>query len=539
MVNPINTGNTTRSCTTSSKHDVHVRLNSEKAESPVTPNISRTTSTSVASVVSNAGNTPPSLDEKRMRREIANSNERRRMQSINAGFQSLRTLLPHHEGEKLSKAAILQQTADYIYQLEQERTSLLQQNCHLKRIISQHEGELASSNSPPSPGGVPSKKRKTTDSSDEEIVVPLIDDREGLRMQLDRERALRIHLEEKVARLESLYPVATTITTTEKLHENLSAAEHITIQFKEEPKEETIILSSSKGGSGIVQSLENGRRMAAEIQQLQQSSTNMVNVVTETKPQRVAATSATTSVILQPVTHEESLLPSAIINGHQYAVSPTTAVVPVVAGKQLKPKVEVERLPSPTSVSLTTTIAATRLTNTSTTNSSTRLLSTNTSPSHQAEQMSPVSASADVFTIQSHSRQNLEAIVEAIRHLEGDSAFDSASTPSSSCSSSSSNISMSSDSSCCNNSTSIPSTTTATGTTGRSPIAASAASNQEAPLALTKRTAPQTVLQVDMNHMNSFVRFHPRHHTSASGNGTVTTNEQQQRPGVIVVKQQT
>lgn len=44
--------------------------------------------------------------EKRMRREIANSNERRRMQSINAGFQSLRTLLPHHEGEKLSKVRI-------------------------------------------------------------------------------------------------------------------------------------------------------------------------------------------------------------------------------------------------------------------------------------------------------------------------------------------------------------------------------------------------------------------------------------------------
>lgn len=44
--------------------------------------------------------------EKRIRREIANSNERRRMQSINAGFQSLRTLLPHHEGEKLSKVSI-------------------------------------------------------------------------------------------------------------------------------------------------------------------------------------------------------------------------------------------------------------------------------------------------------------------------------------------------------------------------------------------------------------------------------------------------
>lgn len=44
-------------------------------------------------------------NEKRMRREIANSNERRRMQSINAGFQNLRSLLPRHEGEKLSKVS--------------------------------------------------------------------------------------------------------------------------------------------------------------------------------------------------------------------------------------------------------------------------------------------------------------------------------------------------------------------------------------------------------------------------------------------------
>lgn len=41
--------------------------------------------------------------EKRIRREIANSNERRRMQSINAGFQSLRVLLPQRDGEKMSK----------------------------------------------------------------------------------------------------------------------------------------------------------------------------------------------------------------------------------------------------------------------------------------------------------------------------------------------------------------------------------------------------------------------------------------------------
>ncbi|CAG0914500.1 unnamed protein product [Notodromas monacha] len=46
-------------------------------------------------------------EEKRMRRVIANSNERRRMQSINNGFNSLRNLLPHQEGEKLSKFSFL------------------------------------------------------------------------------------------------------------------------------------------------------------------------------------------------------------------------------------------------------------------------------------------------------------------------------------------------------------------------------------------------------------------------------------------------
>uniref|UniRef100_A0A3B4WWB4 BHLH domain-containing protein n=1 Tax=Seriola lalandi dorsalis TaxID=1841481 RepID=A0A3B4WWB4_SERLL len=52
--------------------------------------------------------------ERRIRREIANSNERRRMQSINAGFQSLKTLLPHTDGEKLSKVQRALQTLTLI-----------------------------------------------------------------------------------------------------------------------------------------------------------------------------------------------------------------------------------------------------------------------------------------------------------------------------------------------------------------------------------------------------------------------------------------
>lgn len=43
------------------------------------------------------------VDDKKIRRQIANCNERRRMQSINAGFQALRQLLPRKDGEKISK----------------------------------------------------------------------------------------------------------------------------------------------------------------------------------------------------------------------------------------------------------------------------------------------------------------------------------------------------------------------------------------------------------------------------------------------------
>ncbi|XP_059046273.1 transcription factor AP-4 [Achroia grisella] len=163
--------------------------------------------------------------EKRIRREIANSNERRRMQSINAGFQALRTLLPRHEGEKLSKAAILQQTAEYIYSLEQEKTRLLSQNCQLKRLLNQHEG-----------GEIPLKKRKSEiithvpsiipDSTDEAaansrspepvavITVSSVTqkkeaDSSELRAQLDRERRLRRLLEDRLQALEiQIYPDA-------------------------------------------------------------------------------------------------------------------------------------------------------------------------------------------------------------------------------------------------------------------------------------------------------------------------------------------
>ncbi|XP_026216163.1 transcription factor AP-4-like [Anabas testudineus] len=141
--------------------------------------------------------------ERRIRREIANSNERRRMQSINAGFQSLKTLLPHTDGEKLSKAAILQQTADYIFTLEQEKTQLLAQNNQLKRFIQEFSGS--------------SPKRRRAEEKDEGIGSPDTLEEEKveelrremleLRQQLDKERSARMQLEEQVRSLDTqLHP---------------------------------------------------------------------------------------------------------------------------------------------------------------------------------------------------------------------------------------------------------------------------------------------------------------------------------------------
>uniref|UniRef100_A0A3B4B8U8 BHLH domain-containing protein n=1 Tax=Periophthalmus magnuspinnatus TaxID=409849 RepID=A0A3B4B8U8_9GOBI len=141
--------------------------------------------------------------ERRIRREIANSNERRRMQSINAGFQSLKTLIPHSDGEKLSKAAILQQTADYIFTLEQEKTRLLQQNSQLKRIIQELSGT--------------SPKRRRAEEKDEGIGSPDILEEEKtedlrremieLRQQLEKERSVRMLLEEQMRSLDAqFYP---------------------------------------------------------------------------------------------------------------------------------------------------------------------------------------------------------------------------------------------------------------------------------------------------------------------------------------------
>lgn len=355
----------------------------------------------------NKGGEPPTVtmdQEKRMRREIANSNERRRMQSINNGFQSLRSLLPHHEGEKLSKAAILQQTAEYIYNLEQEKTRLLSQNCQLKRLVGQHEG-----------GELPPKKRMKTElilptisaeSADEGLgsmspePVKLIavtvnpsntnESPSELKLALDRERNLRLLLEDQVRQLE------------QQLFQQQHPVSQTQIQF----------LATEESEDGL-------QLVAAE---------NLPPVA-----------HTQTVVCSQPESRCSSPEPGVTsISGEQRLPSVLEAAI------KAEPKVEVERLPSDNSES---------------------------------------SAPEDMTSgrIYNTSRQNLETIVEAIRHLEGDHMFGDDSA------------------------------------VGASVTVMTTPATQDAPLALTTRTISE----------GTYVEY----------SAATVQQHQQSRPGVIVVKQ--
>ncbi|CAD5219055.1 unnamed protein product [Bursaphelenchus xylophilus] len=136
--------------------------------------------------------TQDQVDDRRLRRQIANCNERRRMQSINAGFQALRQFLPQKGGDKMSKAAILQQTADLILTLRAEK----------EELASQLHGSL--NPAPPSDPSVscrttPKKRRIDVEEmegkDDVSVYLKTIED---LKAALNREQQLRILYEKEI-----------------------------------------------------------------------------------------------------------------------------------------------------------------------------------------------------------------------------------------------------------------------------------------------------------------------------------------------------
>ncbi|XP_053201345.1 transcription factor AP-4-like [Panonychus citri] len=363
--------------------------------------------------------------EKRIRREIANSNERRRMQSINAGFNSLRTMLPKHDGEKLSKAAILQHTAEYIYQLEQEKTRLLQEICQLKRLYSTqgstgendgsaqnvppmkkikivNTGIIESTNSDSSDEGIqcqPSSRTTTTPTTTnsgteselgaEELKNEMVE----VRKVLDRERRLRMQLEDQVRALEAqLYP--------EKIKE---IAQQVQLQFNTNPEDSHI--SASEETAAAVSSVVNDEIVAETIEiethSCPESPLHQTTFVIQTAPQPSSnpnssppsPTGVETPQDLSTKTVKVASIPmtTTSIKANQKSAQPAAIALPIDV-----PFVGNESGNSgPTTVTL-------------------RIIGSIGDATARLEANIPNNTT---------SRQNLDTIVEAIRHLEGDHLF--------------------------------------------------------------------------------------------------------------------
>ncbi|OQV17514.1 hypothetical protein BV898_08447 [Hypsibius exemplaris] len=149
---------------------------------------------SPASQVSSGCDDPLDQDKK-SRREAANSNERRRMMSINNGFLNLQLLLPKSyvkRGEKMSKAAILHSTVDFINKLLQDHQNLQVQNNNLMQKVN---STRLDSGGESNDEGVEVEVEPTSGAAD---LVTLID---HWKAKYNRERDLRAQTIEEFRRL--------------------------------------------------------------------------------------------------------------------------------------------------------------------------------------------------------------------------------------------------------------------------------------------------------------------------------------------------
>lgn len=393
------------------------------------------------------GGTGEGMDqERRIRREIANSNERRRMQSINAGFQSLRTLLPHHEGEKLSKAAILQQTAEYIYTLEQEKTLLLSQNSQLRRLLSLNQQRLGGGDGIDTSPQMKKKRYGTAvaDSSDASSTVTngmtdINNDNAvetgtvtDINLQLMQEQRLRLRLEERVKSLERQLSMSS--TTGGGAVVSTGNGTTITLPSKPEPPKNLTLLATTTTTPQPPQPdprAQPHRATTARIH-LPVSATTAggTTILLQPPPAAETVVKATLPTVTTAATVPASVLQAAVaaskkevdeqprqitVQAAPTAVAPPpphhVEVVERISSLQPQPPQPQQQQQQPVLPSMPLPLAAA----VKVADSSELVIR---DPMDGVERSYTVTAAAG-----NNSRQNLDSIVEAIRHLEGDHLF--------------------------------------------------------------------------------------------------------------------
>lgn len=362
------------------------------------------------------------------------------------------------------QAAILQQTAEYIYNLEQEKTRLLSQNSQLMRQVHQHEG-----------ADVPPKKRKTelavhvaSESSDEglgsmspepvALVLPAAAELMELRRQLEHERSVRMHLEEQIRNLEAQYQQYSQYATA-PLFEQADIKDGIVTVVQDE-LEMQLVAADSVPPVGQTQTV-----VCSPVVSRSPSPSRTCTPPPSHMPQQTAIVRTVEEPMGEVLDVEHSHhLHRHHQEAHQRLPSALEAAI------KAEPKVEVERLPSPTTPH--DDVGCSRL------------------------------------YVANTSRQNLETIVEAIRHLEGDHLFGDEPT-----------------------SRQRPPQPQPQAQPQPQPQqqqqSQPQAQPQEAPLALTNKRDHQQLERLLEVEMNPFLQFH----------ASSVQQQQQSRPGVIVVKQ--
>ncbi|KOX77148.1 Transcription factor AP-4 [Melipona quadrifasciata] len=359
----------------------------------------------------------------------------------------------------LLQAAILQQTAEYIYQLEQEKTQLLSQNCQLKRLVNQHEG-----------GDVPIKKRKPDNQGGVVVSLPMHVSESGdeglgsmspeplsvitvtteghsvvnsevveLRRQLERERHARLHLEKQMRAIQSqLYPerFRDNQLITYQPHEVIEHTDNVIAQETEEAVAALQVVSVvSLAPVGTTQTVETSSSdpsspplspqpadMVPEEIKEEEAGPGSPKIVTFGQNQVFSAideqTTGDSFSSSSRVTYATSTGEFKNASPQYITTSPSRP-----AAMKAEPKVEVERRywhatqheRNIGSFSPTVIIQKEKKSQL-TRNASNRRLP---SPSNTLDDGSPQAR----LYLANTSRQNLETIVEAIRHLEGDHLF--------------------------------------------------------------------------------------------------------------------
>jgi transcription factor AP-4 len=360
------------------------------------------------------------------------------------------------------QAAILQQTAEYIYNLEQEKTRLLSQNCQLKRLLDSQDG-----------GDVPQttvqqpvtaiKKRKLdalalvqtlTDSSDEGLgsmspePVSLIQlsttggktttitasavsakDYLELKHQYDVERRQKIQLEEQLRQYEVH---TTTHTTIERLREVPIQYQHQeVIEHTDNIREDDIIIEDSMSkGQITIQTTDGGIEslQVLSLESIPSVGDTQVVVCTTSDMEDMdnECTMGPTEIIVTNEPHQQQQhqthhhqqvkvkeerntrpntpkqAPQQQQQQQQPQQQPQKPRIPSILEAAIKaePKVEVERIDGSPPVSIIV-------------NDESSGTGTRTGGGTTQSRM----------YLTSTSRQNLETIVEAIRHLEGKYQF--------------------------------------------------------------------------------------------------------------------